>query len=269
MATDPSKPLAGRRILVCRPQPKADETCAALCEAGADARALPMIEIQPRELDGRDRSLLQDLDQYQAVIAVSPNAAQLLLEHLDQWWPQWPIGIEWWGPGTGTARVFEKAGLESRAPARGHDSEALLDETSFEADTIRGKRILLARGEGGRETLIQTLQERGARIDTLTLYARRVPEWPKETVESTFRDFNPDTILALSGETLKNLLDLVQNTGAKPAECTLVVPVERVAAQARDAGFSDVRVPETLSPAGLVQTCAAGIQPSGVTDTRE
>ncbi|TDT44321.1 uroporphyrinogen-III synthase [Halospina denitrificans] len=269
MATAPNKPLRGRRILVCRPQPKADQTCAALREAGADARPLPMIEIQPRELDGRDRSVLQDLDQYQAVIAVSPNAAQLLLEHLDQWWPQWPIGIEWWGPGPGTARVFEQAGLEAQSPSEGHDSEALLNEASFDSATITGKRILLAKGEGGREALIEGLQNRGARIDTLSLYSRRVPEWPTETVESTFRDFNPDTILALSGETLKNLLDLVQNTGAKPAECTLVVPVERVAAQARDAGFSDVRVPTTLSSAGLVQTCAAGTQPSGVTDTRE
>lgn len=269
MATDPNSPLAGRRILVCRPQPKADQTCAALRDAGADARPLPMIEIEPREPDGRDRSRLQELDQYQAVIAVSPNSAQLLLEHLDYWWPQWPIGIEWWGPGPGTARVFEEAGLEAHCPSRGHDSEALLDEPSFHSATITGQRILIAKGEGGRDVLIETLQQRGARIDTLTLYTRRAPEWPLETVESTFRDFNPDTILALSGETLKNLLELVQNTGAKPAECTLVVPVERVAAQARDAGFSDVRVPTTLSPAGLVQTCAAGIQPSGVTDTRE
>ena len=255
MATDPNKALLGRRILVCRPRPKADETCAALREAGADARPLPMIEIQPRDLDGRDRSTLQELDQYHAVIAVSPNAAQILLDHLDHWWPQWPIGIEWWGPGPGTARVFEEAGLQAHCPSEGHDSEALLNENSFDSAAITGKRILIAKGEGGRETLVEGLQDRGARVDTLTLYARRTPEWPLETVETTFQDFNPDTILALSGETLKNLLDLVQNTGAKPAECTLVVPVERVAAQARNAGFSDVRVPTTLSSAGLIQTC--------------
>ena len=269
MATGPNRPLAGRRILVCRPQPKADQTCAALSEAGAEALALPMMEIQRREPDGRDRSLFQDLDQYQVIIAVSPTAAQLLLEHLDPWWPQWPIGIEWWGPGAGTAQVFDEAGLTGHSPSRGHDSDALLAEPAFDADSIAGKRVLIAKGEGGRETLIETLQERGARVDTLSLYRRQIPDWSGTTLENTFRDFNPDTILALSGETLKNLLDLVQNTRAKPAECTLVVPVDRVAAQARDAGFSDVRVPTTLSAAGLIQTCAAGTQPSGVTDTRE
>lgn len=269
MATDRNNRLSGRRILVCRPQPKADETCAALREAGADARPLPMLAIQPRPLDGRDRSLLQELDQYQKVIAVSPSAATQLLEQLEHWWPQWPIGIEWWGPGPGTARVFEDAGLQAHCPRQGHDTEALLAEPAFDAATIADQRVLIAKGQGGRETLIEGLTERRARIDTLTLYERRPIEWSAQTVEATFRDFHPDTILALSGETLKNLLDLVQNTEAAVTRCTLVVPVERVAARAGDAGFSDVRVPRSLSPAGLVQVCAAGTKPSGVTDTRE
>lgn len=258
MATALNKALAGRRILVCRPQPKADETCAALHEAGAEARPMPMLEIQPRKPDGRDRSLLQELDQYQKVIAVSPNAASLLLEQLEHWWPQWPIGIEWWGPGAGTARVFEEAGLDARAPRTGHDAQALLADPAFEHATLVHQKVLVAKGEGGREALMRGLEARAARVDTLTLYERRPADWAKETIQGTFREFNPDTIVALSGETLKNLLDLVQNTGAKPTECTLVVPVERVAAQAREAGFSDVRVPTTLSPAGLVQICADG-----------
>lgn len=269
MATNPNRPLSGRRVLVCRPQPAADQTCAALQEAGADARPLPMIEIQALEPDGRGRSILQDLDQYQKVIAVSPNAATLLLEQIDHWWPQLPVGIEWWGPGQGTARVFSEAGLQAHAPRDGHDAQALLADPAFDATGLAEQRVLVAKGEGGRETLMEGLDGAGARTDVLTLYRRQPVAWRSDTLEAVFRDFNPDTIVALSGETLKNLLDLVQNTRAKPTECMLVVPVERVAAQARAAGFSDVRVPEALSPADLVKTCAGGNQPSGVTDTRE
>ncbi|MYL73159.1 hypothetical protein GLW00_20365, partial [Halobacillus litoralis] len=106
MATSPNNPpLAGRRILVSRPEPRAEETRQALEQAGACSRALPLIAIQPRTLDGRERSLIQELDNFRKIIAVSPNAARLLLEQADDWWPQWPVGLEWWGPGEGTARV--------------------------------------------------------------------------------------------------------------------------------------------------------------------
>ena len=270
MATGPNKSaLAGRRILVCRPARKAAETCSALREAGADARAMPMLSIEPRELDGRDRSLLQHLDHYQKVIAVSPSAAQLLLEQLDQWWPQWPVGIEWWGPGPGTAEVFGNAGLSGRFPTGGHDTEALLAEPAFDNENLRQQRVLVARGESGREALIEGLNARGARTAILSLYQRRAVEWDQDTVERTFREFDPDTIVALSGDTLKNLMELVHNTSEVLAHRRLVVPVARIALWARDAGFDDVQVPKNLSPIGLVDECAAGTQLSGVTDSRE
>ena len=258
MVTSPnSTDLSGRRILVCRPQPRADETCAALREAGADARAMPMLRIEAREPDGRDRSLLQNIDHYQKVIAVSPSAARLLLAHLEHWWPQWPAGIEWWGPGPGTARVFADAGLDARYPEGGHDTEALLAEPAFQPAVMAGQRVLVARGEGGREALVTGLNRRAARTDILSLYQRETVEWDREAIEHGLLEFNPDTIIALSGETLNKLLELVQNNGVVTGWRMLVAPAERVAAKARGAGFDDVRTPRSLSPPGLVRACAS------------
>ena len=250
-------PLAGRRILVSRPEPKAAETCQDLEQAGAATRALPLIGIHPRALDGRDRALIQELDNYEKIIAVSPNAARLLLEQADEWWPQWPVGLEWWGPGEGTARIFRDAGLPGHAPPDGHDSEALLDCPAFQADQVANKKVLIARGDRGRELLQNTLSERGARVEVLALYSREPLEWPEATVRQSLARFDPDTILALSGETLKHLLEVGQNTDPKLRERCLVVPAERVARQARNAGFHNVRVAPAMTPDGLIDACAA------------
>ncbi|MEQ6886335.1 uroporphyrinogen-III synthase [Salicola sp. Rm-C-2C1-2] len=258
MVTNPSNaPLAGRRILVSRPEPKATQTCRALEQVGARTQALPLIAIQPRTLDGRERSLIQELDNFQKVVAVSPNAAHLLMEQADEWWPQWPVGLEWWGPGEGTARVFSEAGVPGQAPAGGHNSEALLNCTAFQPEAVADQKILVARGEQGRELLLRTLTQRGARVEVLPLYARTAVEWPQAGIQDRLVSFDPDTVLALSGETLKHLLEVGQNTDTKLRQRCLVVPAERVAQQARDAGFRDVRVALAMSPDGLIDACMA------------
>lgn len=258
MATSPnSAPLAGRRILVSRSEPGATETCHELARAGARTCALPLIGIRPLTLAGRERSLIQELDNFGKIIAVSPNAARLLLEQAEAWWPQWPVGIEWWGPGEGTARVFREAGLPGQAPETGHDSEALLACAAFRAQAVAGQKILIARGGQGRELLPTTLAERGARTEVLALYEREPLHWPEATLHEALCGFDPDTVLALSGETLKHLLEVGQNTDPKLRERCLVVPVERVARQARDAGFRDVRVAPAMSPDGLIDACRA------------
>lgn len=267
MAIAPSEqPLNGRRILVCRPQPKADSLCHELGQAGAEARALPMIDIQPLAPDGKGRALLQDFDHFQHVIAVSPSAAQRLLQELEHWWPQWPVGIHWWGVGRGTAEVFRQAGLPGDWPQDGHDSEALLAQPAFHCESIHEQKVLLAKGEGGRELITQTLTERGARIETLTLYQRQCPHYPAATLSECFRDFDPDTLIVLSGETLKNLLQVVQNTDPDLTRRQLIVPVSRVADEAKAAGFTNVTVAGDLSSAGLISACSR--QP-GDKDARE
>ncbi len=257
MVTAPNKqPLAGRRVLVCRPQPRADELCKALREAGAEARALPMMELVPRELDGRDRAVIQDLDLYQHVIAVSPSAAEILLERIDPWWPQWPIGVQWWGVGSGTASTLQKAGLPGDYPEAGYTSEALLAHPDLQADALGDARVLIAKGASGRPVLQDCLIERGARVDTLVLYHRRAPEYDEATLQAYFSEFNPDTVITLSGETLNNLLQVVQNTDPGLFRRRLIVPVSRVAEDAEAAGFTDTVIPGDLSPTGLIAACA-------------
>lgn len=246
--------LAAARILVCRPEPKASILCQDLQALGADARALPMIAIEPQAESSQSRALIQDFDQFGHIVVVSPIAAEFLLARLDTWWPQLPVGQAWYGLGPGTAQRLQAAGIHCQTAARGHDSEGLLQLPQLQQ--LKGEKVLLCAGEGGRALLGETFSARGARVEKLILYQRRRPDYQPSQLNAALVQFDPQVLIALSGETLNNLLALGQNTDSKLLRRRLVVPTERVAEQARRAGFQLVMVAPRLDSRTLAASLA-------------
>jgi uroporphyrinogen-III synthase len=248
-------PLAGRRILVCRPQPEADRLAIAFQAAGAQAECLPMIDRTPLALSTEHQAHIQNLDLFQHIVAVSPYAARQLLEHVDVWWPQLPVGIQWYGVGAGTAAELLRCGITARRPAQGWTSEALLALPPLQ--NLANQRVLLARGGDGRDLLQNTLRQRGARITVLPLYRRFCPQYSTAQLTHALDGFNPDVVITLSGGTLKNLVALCTKNGHNLYRKLLIVPVERVAEQAQTAGFINPCVPAGLTDNNIVASVTA------------
>ncbi|GGC69746.1 uroporphyrinogen-III synthase [Marinobacter halophilus] len=248
-------PLQGRRILICRPEPEASRLAEVFRSVGANVRLMPLVTREPLPETPERRALLQELNNFRHIIAVSPYAAKLLLDEIEQWWPQMPMGLQWYGVGAGTAAVFSKQGLRPRRPTQGWTSEALLALPSLQQ--LEHEKVLLARGEQGRELIRETLEQRGARISVLPLYRRFRPYYPPEQVQDNFDRFQPEVIIALSGETLNNLIEIGANYHQTLYHALLVVPAERIAEQARSAGFSSLLVPDGLADVDLVTSVAS------------
>ncbi|MDI9246489.1 uroporphyrinogen-III synthase [Marinobacter sp. CHS3-4] len=255
-ASSPSdnRSLAGRRILICRPRPEAERLAGAFRLAGAEVQVLPMLEREPITDDPVIRTQILNIDEFEHVIAVSPYAAALLIDWLDTWWPQTPTGILWYGVGAGTASVLSAYGLDTRQPTGGHTSEALLELPELAA--LEHQKVLIVRGEQGRELLPDTLQERGARVTLLPLYRRYAPEHDDATLQQAITGFGPEAVVTLSGETLNNLILLGNNTGHTLEKSLVVVPVERIANQAHEAGFRHTCVPGSLADDDIVAAVA-------------
>lgn len=247
--------LRGRRILICRPRPEAERLAGAFERAGAEVRLLPMLEREPITDDPVIRTQILNIDEFEHVIAVSPYAAALLIDWLDTWWPQTPTGILWYGVGSGTASVLSAYGLDTRQPDQGHDSEALL--ALPELADLTHQKALIVRGDRGRELIPDTLRQRGARVTVLPLYRRYAPEHDEATLEQALTGFDPDAVVTLSGETLNNFMLLGNNTRHTLENSLAVVPVQRIADQARDAGFRRTCVPESLADDDIVAAVAA------------
>jgi uroporphyrinogen-III synthase len=229
------------RLLLTRPAEECEPLAAALAERGMHSASLPLLAIEPLPETPEQRSLMLDLDRYKAVIVVSKPAARIGLERLDQYWPQPPINQTWFAVGAATADILEAYGLSVITPVQSEDSEGVLalpqlDEALQEADP----RVLILRGEGGRETMAETLRERGVQVDYLELYRRVMPDYPQNTLTDCLVAERLNGVMVSSGQSFAHLRTLAGL--AWPVLCTvpLLVPSERVAEQARAAGIQRV-----------------------------
>jgi uroporphyrinogen-III synthase len=253
LRTDPAC-LAGRRVLICRPEPEASRLARQFEAVGAETHVFPLVGREPLPETPERRTTILSLDEFSHVIAVSPYAARLLLEELDTWWPQLPAGLNWYGVGAGTAKALAEYGLSPRKPDDGWTSEALLKLPSLAC--LEGERVLVARAEEGRELTRRTLEARGARVTIMPLYRRFCPDYTAAQVHSALDQFAPDAIIALSGETLNNLIALSANCSHNLYDRPVIVPARRIADQARAAGFNAPCIPGGLTDNDIVAAVA-------------
>ncbi len=243
----PSGPLSGQRILVTRPSHQAQQQAELLRAQGAEAVLLPLLNIEPLAAPdpvfSHAKQCVLDLDLYHAVIVVSANAARLGIDLVDEYWPQLPVGVHWMAIGASTAARLHDYGIDARHSNSGYDSEALLQAP--ELQQVAGLRILILRGDSGRETLASELQARGAKVDQAMLYRRTRPQLSAVCIESAIYALPLSAILMTSGESLSNLIALAKQVGsteglAQLLQCPLVIPSQRIATLAHEAGFKQV-----------------------------
>ncbi len=162
--------LAGRTVLVTRPEPQADELVAAIEAVGGTAWRFPVMTIVPRDRNAFAADLA-DIGSTDIVIFVSANAVRHGLAAIGatsgamrERVPQ----VAAIGPAT--ADALRTAGIEPDIrPDGGFRSEHLLMHDAF--NDVTGQRVTIVRGEHGRELLAETLRHRGAEVHHLCAYA--------------------------------------------------------------------------------------------------
>lgn len=228
-------------VIVTRPADKADELIGLVAKLGFEVRHHPLIEI--RRFDDDDsaasracRQKILDIDHYDAVIAISQNAAESGFSWMDDYWPQMPVGLRWYAVGPTTAAVYREHSVDIEMPVDRFDSEGVLALPSLQQ--VEGEKILIWRGVGGRETLASVLRERGARVDYAELYERRQINWPDTDWEKILQD--SPVLLLSSGQALDIAQQQIPDIATRVS--TIIVPSERVATYARQQGCTDVIV---------------------------
>lgn len=249
------------RVLVTRPAgPASDGLCKALASEGYEVFSQPLLTLQGLDqLLPHQRRLLQRLDEYQHVIFVSTNAVRFGVAQIESFWPQLPVGLNWYAVGAATARVLAERGIEAATPERHMTSEGLLALPALQS--VDDQRVLIVKGEGGRGMLRSELVARGSRVDELACYRRGRPEVSRDVLLRRLQDWGIDIILVSSGEGLTNLLLLL--TRAETTKLNVVVPSQRVARIAREAGCAQVLVANNASDAAMLQALRAWLHRTG------
>jgi uroporphyrinogen-III synthase len=223
-------------LLLTRPAEESQALAQVLAGEGVVSTSLPLLEIEPLPVSEENRSIIYNLAAYCAVIVVSKPAARLGLEMVDEVWPQPPMQ-DWFTVGAATAQILDDYGLRVFFPEQGDDSEALLDLPQLQ-DAISGHdpKVLIMRGEDGRELLAERLRERGVTVDYLPLYRRRLPIYPAFALPQRVEAERLNGLVVSSGQGFQHLRELAGDAWPDLARLPLFVPSPRVADLARNAG---------------------------------
>jgi uroporphyrinogen-III synthase len=249
--TDRMATLAGRGILITRPAAQAAGLAARVAASGGLPILFPAIEIAaPTDTAALSRAI-DELPDHDLAIFISPTSVERA----------WPLILErhrgWPGPvtpaavGPASARGLAGCGVDNVLTADdGADSESLLALDVFQQ--VRGKRILIVRGEGGRELLADTLRERGATVDYAECYRRVRPDADAAPLLQRWRSGDIAAVTVTSREVFANLVNLLGEAGAPLLKQTpLFAPHPRIAEAASAWGVVDT-IAAPPGDAGLV-----------------
>jgi len=247
--------LQGRRIVVTRPAGQNERLVALIRAAGGEAIVFPTLEILD-VADERPLAAAADrLETYDLAVFVSPNAVDRAMRAIGAR-REWPAGLRAATVGRASETALRRHGVSDViAPADRFDSEALLELP--ELGQVAGQRVVVFRGEEGRELLGETLRARGAAVDYVSCYRRVRPDADAGPLLAAWARGEVDAVTATSSEGLRNLFDLLGEAGCERLEETpLFVPHARIAETARALGCR--RVIETApGDEGLVAGLAA------------
>jgi len=224
--------LSNRRILVTRPAGQAETLCAAISACGGEPVRFPVLQISAptdmREL----AAACEALNDFDLAFFVSPNAIQYAL----------PAGLAVATVGESSARALHDRGFGAViAPSSGFDSESVLALPEFSAQAIRGRRVVIFRGDGGRELLGERLAELQADVSYVRCYHRSRPDLDPEPIVAMGREGRLDAITLTSSEGVRNFVDMLGSERLTVLHAIPVfVPHPRIAEFARAGGFSDV-----------------------------
>jgi uroporphyrinogen-III synthase len=148
------------------------------------------------------------------------------------------------GPGTSAALgehgVAEEAIVQPAADSAHFDSEALWEQ--LRARSWSDRDVLIVRGDGGRDWLMRTLQQRGARVQALAAYRRAQPQADaavRALIEVAQQHPHEHVWLFSSSEAIENLMRLAPQVDWHASVAITTHP--RIGQTARRAGFGTVR----------------------------
>ena len=236
-----------RPAVITRPLAQALPLAQKLAALGRDAVVFPLLEILPLPDQSALKASLKDVGSYVMVAFVSPNAIEAAFAHIQQW----PAHVALAVVGEGSKAALAQHGLTpanatifSPADPQRTDSQTLLEVLDLAA--LRGKRVLIIRGETGRELLADALRDNGVEVEQLAAYRRAAPvlDQAKSAQLRHLLETGADWVIT-SSEALRILLQMVRDVAGEPGvvkmqQQRLVVPHVRIAETARSLGFIDV-----------------------------
>lgn len=243
-------------ILLTRPEGRNQLMIEALKSKSVSYLVTPLLQVEPIQTKPKSAQVIQ-IEQADIIIFISTNAVKFAIDAIGQIDKHCSSRTEFYAVGEATFNALQQLGISAQeAPQDCQQTEGLLSLPQLQS--LSGKKVTIIRGVGGRETLANTLANRGAQVSYWEVYRRACPSLQKDTTALAWQQAEIDTIIVTSGEILDNLIKLVpKELFAWLRACHIIVPSSRVQDQAIAYGLQHVtnakaaNCKATLSALGL------------------
>ena len=251
--------LQGQVILNTRPLLQQAELTQMLQLDGARVLCFAAIDIQPVEIGAEQRALAQSINDFDILLFISRNAVDGAFRFLDFRRMQASTCFAVIGSATraalATALAASEFDLEGCLLAgEPYSSETLLQAPALQC--VDGKRILILRGQQGRNLLGDELMRRGARVEYAEVYRRAVPVNGIDNFNRLLAKTFPTLVVLTSTEGMHNLVKIVDQPAAR-ALCQVpwLLISERMRESALKLGHNaTVLIARNASDEGIRQT---------------
>jgi uroporphyrinogen-III synthase len=193
--------LRGQLILNTRPAHQQAELSGLLEQEGAQILSFPVIEIVAHESAITRQRLTRQLSAYDILLFVSRNAVDHAFRYIDN--TQFKPGVCFGVIGTATRSALAQW-------VKQLDS-CLLAGAPYSSET----RVLIVRGQEGRNLLGEELSARGAEVDYCEVYRRTLPRCAASDFYRLVEKAFPTLVILTSNEGMHNLFELVDSRAAR------------------------------------------------------
>jgi uroporphyrinogen-III synthase len=233
-------PLAGLKIVITRPRDQAVQLAQRIEQAGGIPLLFPLLDIAAAQDTQTLYEQISRLAQFDLAIFISPNAVNYGIAAIRAV-GNIPSKLKIATVGQGSAKALRELGIAKViAPTERFDSEGLL--ALPELQNVSGWKVMIFRGDGGRELLGDTLKMRGATVEYATCYQRSKPQQNA----GMLLDAKPDAITVTSSEALGYLWQMLDDKARAALRATpIFLPHARIAELAKQQGWQKVRLTES------------------------
>ena len=172
--------------------------------------SFPLTEIYPLNNYQIFDGVIKNIKTYQHIIFISTNAVHFFLERVKKLSLQIPKNLIFSSIGPTTKLLLQKKlSVDVHFPIKTFDSEHLLKEKIY--NNVEGQKILIIRGEGGRETLKNALEEKGGIVNYGECYIRKYVDIDLIQLKNDLVNYHHQFILFSSTNSAKHFIDQLHN----------------------------------------------------------
>jgi uroporphyrinogen-III synthase len=237
---------------VTRPTSQGTRLNEALQAAGAYVLWIPVIEIAALPLDDEGRALLGRLGEFDWCAFVSESGVRHFLDRVEAEGVRWPLRLRVAAVGRNTARTLADRGRPADLVPDEHTGRALAEML---LSRLPAGRILLPRGDQGREELAELLQTGGWRVTPAVCYANRPVKLTAGQLYAVEQGL--DAAVFASPSAVRALWDQLPDTGKRVLSGARCVPIGPTTAEGlRAVGLEPAIIPESYTVEGVTAALA-------------